>query len=1158
MKTKLKFVAFVAVLQILFPFFAIGQEGTLIWDCSVRQGTEERKKFKSNTEKITAYQIQENILSVLSTEELLDLCLRYPLLYDIFAFNDLNRGLDKLFSDFNGIRELYKREDVVYYLINRYAQKVQSFSFLNEEHSKSEKGRFIISVSALEALLSRIDRQENNKEVLQNLIVGYEEKQKNANYFKGFGFRNNLFSRSQIISKMDNLSEDQLLRRGQTVLFSGRVGTETIRTIDELSYQLAGIVFSNSLVEEDCEDVFFAIEFTPNGSPLETEIRCEFPIYIRLGFDDYYSREYDEATLILTYDSLSSTARFNCHGFAWIREEQGVDRWVEDPCRGVFMADGSYIEASADPWPYPAKVYWVGGGHSAITTKDSGMVISKWVDGPLMKHELHYNPGGPREVRFFVKAPIGTVSPYSISGSLTDCYSDNIFTLESPDSVGVIHWVIGLPFQGSNAVDNQIMVTQIRSDMNPRVLTARSESMNTVLATKLITPHPPAICGFDTICAIGDYALNHLYSLANWSVSPGFKIISESINVGSVTVEAIIPNQSGTLTATINGVPVYKSIQACNTLITGPEVICTWNIYSIPNTQGIEWSVDPPEAFELIMRPDNSVWVVVTDLTIQNCTLTATLSNGQTLTKMIEVCANQPYYIDGEDFLCFGGGTYEINGIDGTIINVGHIVMKNGVPDDNFWCDWDGDSTIIVMPYTSNAFDGEPKILLVIVLVETGNGNIERYYLSKTIQTCYGASIFGTSIICDTGNFSLSDPNLKANWTVSFGYTIIFQSYDTNEVTVRATTPNAQPGILTATINGVPMTKFIQICDTVIFGSEVICTWNSYSVSNIWNATWSIDPPGVFEFMVTPNNSMIVMGTGLTTQSCTITAILDNGQTLTKMVEVCSNSSSYIEGDDLLCFDGGIYEIMGIDGTIISIGYAFLKDGVPDDNFWCDWNGNNSVVIMPEGLYAFDGEPRIFLIKVWVETSVGTIEQLYLSKTINTCSQGSFSSTGGSNYIVYPNPTSSILYVLSLERSNFRTQPNEQARTTQTWKSAPAEVVAKYGSLMLDSEMSEQVSRLTDLGFKIIYPISTAQSFDEQIFGNSTNAQTQVQKNNTTAKYEVLLLNPRTAQQIFRRVIPYFDKSFEVDVSSLRNGLYTLCVMRDGKIVHTQTIRVER
>jgi hypothetical protein len=139
------------------PLSGSGQEKKLAWDYPVKPGTEEWGKLDSNEAMVKACQIPEKILASLSTEELADICLLYPLLYDVFAFNDLNNGLDKLFSDFNGIRELYKREYLSGSLIKRYVQKVQNFSFLDEQVSDREKGYFIISVSALEVLLSRIE-----------------------------------------------------------------------------------------------------------------------------------------------------------------------------------------------------------------------------------------------------------------------------------------------------------------------------------------------------------------------------------------------------------------------------------------------------------------------------------------------------------------------------------------------------------------------------------------------------------------------------------------------------------------------------------------------------------------------------------------------------------------------------------------------------------------------------------------------------------------------------------------------------------------------------------------------------------------------------------------------------------------------------------------
>jgi len=184
------------------------------------------------------------VLSSLSTEDLTDLCLRYPMLWDFYAFNNTNNGLDKLFSDFNGVRELYKRKDVAGSLTQRYVEKIQSLSCLDETNPNIHKGLFVISVSVLEGLLSRIeqhDKGDNNlTEVLRALVLGYEEKMNYAEHFKRFGFQTNFYSRAHVISKMEKLFIEQLpQRKNNSALYSGRITDEqTINLIDELSYQL--------------------------------------------------------------------------------------------------------------------------------------------------------------------------------------------------------------------------------------------------------------------------------------------------------------------------------------------------------------------------------------------------------------------------------------------------------------------------------------------------------------------------------------------------------------------------------------------------------------------------------------------------------------------------------------------------------------------------------------------------------------------------------------------------------------------------------------------------------------------------------------------------------------------------------------------------------
>ena len=100
------------------------------WDYPVKPDTPEWANFDSYTEMVAACQIPEEILLSVSTEELTDIVLRYPLIADPMLWNSLTRGLNALYDNFNGIRELFKREDAAKELLKHYncmIQEIDSF-----------------------------------------------------------------------------------------------------------------------------------------------------------------------------------------------------------------------------------------------------------------------------------------------------------------------------------------------------------------------------------------------------------------------------------------------------------------------------------------------------------------------------------------------------------------------------------------------------------------------------------------------------------------------------------------------------------------------------------------------------------------------------------------------------------------------------------------------------------------------------------------------------------------------------------------------------------------------------------------------------------------------------------------------------------------------
>ena len=213
------------------------------WDYPVKPGMEEWKNLLSLQEKVDICQIPENILLCLSTENLTNLCLQYPLLYDIFAFSCYSAGFDRVFYEFNGIRELFEREKTSAELLKHYNGKIQDMSILDDPTTPDlEKGYFMVSISALEVLLcgysQKVDAtRETYIEILRCLTVGYEKKLEYTDYFKGTGFVTNFFARANIIFKITPESIHTI--PSAEILCGSQFGIQNSTSIiNELSYQL--------------------------------------------------------------------------------------------------------------------------------------------------------------------------------------------------------------------------------------------------------------------------------------------------------------------------------------------------------------------------------------------------------------------------------------------------------------------------------------------------------------------------------------------------------------------------------------------------------------------------------------------------------------------------------------------------------------------------------------------------------------------------------------------------------------------------------------------------------------------------------------------------------------------------------------------------------
>ena len=186
-----------------------GQNQSNVYDFPVKPGTSEWSKLKNNKEKVGICQIPDNQLELLSTKDLLETCLSYPLLPDIMAFSNIQDGFDKFKNDFNGINELLQRKDGSEILIAKY--KMKKPSDYDSNWSLVRKGKLSFEFSIIEIFISQkeiISQLDYLRKVnlIKELLEKYYKKTDNI-IFGSLSYTTNAFCIVRILES-ENLIKD--------------------------------------------------------------------------------------------------------------------------------------------------------------------------------------------------------------------------------------------------------------------------------------------------------------------------------------------------------------------------------------------------------------------------------------------------------------------------------------------------------------------------------------------------------------------------------------------------------------------------------------------------------------------------------------------------------------------------------------------------------------------------------------------------------------------------------------------------------------------------------------------------------------------------------------------------------------------------------------
>lgn len=138
---------------VLNGIVCLAQENGVSWDYPVKPGSEEWREFKSRPEMVQACRIPDTVLQNISTHDLMELCLNYPLLHDIMFYNIPQMGFVSVSESFNGFAEFFRRDDAGLALLKKY--KTINPDKVKEKSTGASRGFFIANLSLLEIVLAQ-------------------------------------------------------------------------------------------------------------------------------------------------------------------------------------------------------------------------------------------------------------------------------------------------------------------------------------------------------------------------------------------------------------------------------------------------------------------------------------------------------------------------------------------------------------------------------------------------------------------------------------------------------------------------------------------------------------------------------------------------------------------------------------------------------------------------------------------------------------------------------------------------------------------------------------------------------------------------------------------------------------------------------------------
>jgi hypothetical protein len=186
----------------------------------IKPGDSLWKNLRTHAEMVEACQIPAEILSELSTDGLIESYMNYPIIMEMLAFNNFQDGFDQVLKGFNGLKELIKRQDASYKLLDRYKKMIPGNIDKNSEIS--QKGKDVFDFIYIEMLLAQkniIDNlsKDNKMELLIESKSKFNDKNKDQELYGILSLTTSGYLMARLLENIDDVSFKQQISQNENL-----------------------------------------------------------------------------------------------------------------------------------------------------------------------------------------------------------------------------------------------------------------------------------------------------------------------------------------------------------------------------------------------------------------------------------------------------------------------------------------------------------------------------------------------------------------------------------------------------------------------------------------------------------------------------------------------------------------------------------------------------------------------------------------------------------------------------------------------------------------------------------------------------------------------------------------------------------------------------